>query len=157
VSLEPIRRSMTVACSPERAFRLFTREIGSWWPVEVHSRAADDFEGQGIEVERIEFQGRIGGRVLEHMSDGRTLPWAEVLAWEPPSCFVLSWHPSYSARPPTEVEVRFSAFGPGTLVELEHRGWEALGPEIAAEIQGSYAAGWIPTLERFRAHVEEVA
>ena len=96
MSLEPIRRSMTVACSPERAFRLFTREIGSWWPVEVHSRAADDFEGQGIEVERIEFQGRIGGRVLEHMSDGRTLPWAEVLAWEPVSYTHLTLPTIYS-------------------------------------------------------------
>ena len=156
MSVEPIRRSVTVACPPERAFRMFTQEIGSWWPVEMHSRTVDDFEGKGIKVERIEFQGRVGGGVLEHMSNGQTLPWAEVLAWDPPSGFVLSWHPSFSARPPTEVEVRFSASGPGTLVELEHRGWEALGPEIAA-IQGDYAAGWIPTLERFRTYVEEVA
>ena len=156
MSLEPIRRSVTVGCPPERAFRLFTEEIGAWWPVEVHSRAVDDFEGRGIEVERIEFQGRVGGRVLEHMSDGQILPWAEVLEWEPPARFVLSWHPSFSARPPTEVEVRFSATGAGTLVELEHRGWETLG-SVAAEIRGGYAGGWIPTLERFRTHVEEVA
>ena len=90
------------------------------------------------------------------MSDGQVLPWGQVLAWEPPSRFVLSWHPSFSSRPPTEVEVRFSASGPGTLVELEHRGWEALGPEITA-IRDNYATGWEPTLERFRAHVEEVA
>jgi uncharacterized protein YndB with AHSA1/START domain len=155
VSLEPIHRSVTVACSPERAFRLFTDEIGAWWPVEMHSRAVDDFEGGAIKVERIEFEGRVGGRVLEHMSDGQTLPWAEVLAWEPPSRLVLAWHPTFSARPPTEVEVRFTASGQGTLVELEHRGWESLGPSVA-EIRGNYAAGWIPTLERFRAHVEQV-
>ena len=156
MSLEPIRRSVTVACAPERAFRLFTEEIGDWWPVEVHSRAVDDFEGEGLKVERLEFQGRVGGRVLELMSNGQTLPWAEVLVWEPPSRFVLAWHPSFSARPPTEVEVRFSASGSGTLVELEHRGWEALGPS-AAGLNGSYAAGWIPTLERFRTHAEDVA
>jgi hypothetical protein len=156
VSLEPIRRSVSVACPPERAFRLFTEELGAWWPVEIHSRAVDDFGGQGIKVERIEFQGRVGGRVLEHMSNGQTLPWAEVMAWDPPAGFVLAWHPSFSSRPPSEVEVRFSASGNGTLVELEHRGWETLGPSIA-EIRGSYAAGWIPTLERFRIHVEEVA
>lgn len=156
MSIEPIRRSVTVACPPERAFRLFTEEIGAWWPVEVHSRAVDDFAGQDVKVERIEFQGRVGGRVLEHMSNGRSLPWAEVRVWEPPGRFVLSWHPSSSPRPPTEVEVRFSASGDGTMVELEHRGWEALGPSVA-EIRGGYAAGWKPTLERFRAYTEEPA
>jgi len=40
------------------------------------------------------------------------------------------------------------------LVELEHRGWERLGPEVA-ELKGEYAAGWIATLERFRAAAEE--
>jgi uncharacterized protein YndB with AHSA1/START domain len=156
VSQEPIRRSVTVGCPPEQAFRLFTEEIGSWWPVEVHSRAVDDFEDEGLKVERLEFQGRVGGQVLEHMSNGQALPWGEVVAWEPPTMFVLAWHPSFSTRPPTEVEVRFSSSGDGTLVELEHRGWEALGPDVAG-IRDDYAAGWIPTLERFRAHVEDAA
>ena len=156
MSLEPIRRSVTVACPPERAFGLFTGEIDDWWPVELHSRAVDDFEGEGLKVERLEFQGRVGGRVLEHMSNGQTLPWAEVLVWDPPTRFVLSWHPSSSARPPTEVEVRFSASGAGTLVELEHRGWEALGPSAAA-LRDGYVGGWVPSLERFRTYVEEVA
>jgi len=154
VSGEPIRRSVSVGSTPERAFRLFTEEIGTWWPVEMHSRAVDDFEGEGLKAERIEFQGRLGGRVLEHMSDGRVLPWGEVVAWEPPSRFVLSWHPSFSDRPPTEVEVRFTASGEATLVELEHRGWEALGPD-AAELMSGYSAGWAPTLERFRSAAEE--
>lgn len=161
MSTEPIRRSVVTGCDVERAFRLFTEEIGTWWPVQTHSRAVSDFEGEGVKVERIEFQTREGGQVLEHMSNGQALPWGEVIVWDPPSRFVLAWQPGFSERPPTELEIRFStADGGGTLVELEHRGWERLGDEAAAEVArlyGDYAAGWGLTLERFRAAAEEVA
>lgn len=156
MSMEPIRRSVTVGLDRERAFTLFTREMGSWWPVEMHSRAVDEFADEDLKVERVEFQARVGGLVLEHTSDGRALPWGEVLAWEPPERFVLAWHPSSSDRPPTEVEVRFTAGADGTLVELEHRGWERLGPEFA-EVRGGYDSGWAPTMERFRAAAAQAA
>ena len=154
MSTEPIRRSVSVRCGLERAFRLFTEEIGSWWPVETHSRAASDFEGRGVKVERIEFQPRAGGRVLEHLSDGQVLPWAVVTVWEPPHRFVLSWHPSFADRPPTEVEVRFSAQDGATFVELEHRGWERLGAGFEG-LRGGYAAGWGTLLERFQGAARE--
>ena len=38
MSIEPIRRSVTVAREAEQAFRIFTEEMGSWWPVERFSR-----------------------------------------------------------------------------------------------------------------------
>jgi hypothetical protein len=44
----------------------------------------------------------------------------------------------------------------GTVVELEHRGWERLGPGFA-EIRGGYDAGWAPTMERFRVAAGEAA
>jgi uncharacterized protein YndB with AHSA1/START domain len=157
MSVEPIKRSITVQRDLEQAFRIFTEEMGSWWPVENYSRATSDFEGEDVKVEGVEFQGREGGQVLEHLSNGRTLPWGDVLAWDPPRRFVLAWHPTFSDRPPTEVEVRFTPQGTGTLVELEHRGWERLAPDVEAVLRGNYAAGWITTLERFRAVAEEVA
>lgn len=146
--VEPIRRSVVARCSPERAFRVFTEEIGSWWPAQTHSRAAMEFEDQGLKVERIEFQGRQGGQVLEHMSNGETLPWAEVIAWEPPSRFALAWRPHSRPQPPTEVEVTFTQQKEGTLVVLEHRGWERL-TEVYQELYADYAGGWIQTLSRF--------
>jgi uncharacterized protein YndB with AHSA1/START domain len=156
MSLEPILRSVTVRASRERAFRAFTEEIGSWWPVRTHSRAASEFEEEGAKVERVEFQTRVGGEVLEHLSNGRVLPWGEVTLWEPPERFVLAWKPHPRDVPPTEVEVRFTARGDHTLVELEHRGWERL-PGDVTEARGDYAEGWVGTLERFRAFVEEAA
>ncbi|MCI0636152.1 MAG: SRPBCC domain-containing protein [Actinobacteria bacterium] len=156
MNTEPIQRSVTVSCDPDRAFRLFTEEIGSWWPVETHSRAASDLEGQDVKVEQVEFQTRAGGQVLEHLSDGQILPWGEVTVWEPPNRFVLAWHPSFAERPPTELEVRFTPRDGETLVELEHRAWERLGAGFD-ELRGSYADGWGTTLERFRAAAEAVA
>ncbi len=54
-----------------------------------------------------------------------------MLVWEPPSRLVLRWQLSADWRcdpqVATEVEVRFSAEGPGTRVDLEHRGLEAYG------------------------------
>jgi uncharacterized protein YndB with AHSA1/START domain len=147
--LDPIKKVVEVPIGPDDAFRLFTEDMGSWWPVETHSRAVSEHEDEGLAVERVEFQGVVGGRVIEHLSDGRALPWAEVLAWDPPERFVLSWHPSSASRPPTEVEVRFHPMASGTRVELEHRGWERLG-EGAAELRGGYQTGWDPTLARFR-------
>lgn len=155
MSTEPIVRSVSVQQGIEDAFRIFTEEIGSWWPVETHSRAASDFEGEDVKVERVEFQTRAGGHVLEHLSNGQTLRWAEILVWEPPRRFVLAWHPTFAERSPTEVEVRFTASDGGTVVELEHRGWERLGPGFA-ELRGSYAPGWVVVLHRFRSAAEEV-
>lgn len=146
--VEPIRRSVTVRCSIDRAFRLFTKEMGSWWPGETHSRAAMDFEGEGLKVERIEFQTRVGGHVLEHMSNGRSLPWGEVLVWEPPRRFVLGWKPHSRPQPPTEEEVTFTDRQGETEVVLEHRAWERLSGDFSG-LYTDYAGGWIQTLGRF--------
>jgi uncharacterized protein YndB with AHSA1/START domain len=153
-SLEPIHAHTTVGLDPERAFELFTDRIDSWWPVEHHSRAVDQFEN--VKTERIEFQPFVGGQVLEHMSNGQTLPWGEVLVWEPPARFVLAWKPNAGERPPTEVEVRFVATPEGTSVELEHRGWERLR-DVADAARPGYAAGWERTLARFAEAAEQEA
>ena len=55
-----------------------------------------------------------------------------------------------SAAPPTELEVRFPSQGAGTLVELEHRGWERLG-EVAEEARASYGEGGAGVLSMFAA------
>ena len=108
-------------------------------------------EGQGLKVERVEFQERAGGHVLEHLSDGRAEPWAEILRWDPPTGFVLAWRPHSRPQPPTEVEVTFTSTGDGTtVVQLEHRGWERL-TEDYRPVYESYAGGWIETLGRFAA------
>jgi uncharacterized protein YndB with AHSA1/START domain len=142
---------VTVRCAPERAFNLFTAQMGRWWPVESYSRAVSEFEHEDVEVAELEFQSLMGGSVLEHMSDGRILPWAEVIAWDPPRRVLMAWRPHSQPEPPTDVEVTFTARGHGTLVELEHRGWERLSENFREGLYDIYARGWITTLGCFAA------
>ena len=155
-TIAPIMRTVTVNRSVEEAFRIFTREMGSWWPLETHSMATDTYGGT-VRAESVVFEEREGGRVYEVMSDGTEGSWGTVLAWDPPHRFAMTWKPNANANPPTELEVRFAREGGGTRVELEHRGWERLG-EIAAEAREGYASGWPGVLELYQAAAnEEVA
>ena len=138
MSLEPIRKTLHVRCGVERAFELFTQGMTTWWPFDTHSRHD---EVDGAEVERVEFPTEPGRPVLEHLSSGDALPWAELLVREPPDRIVLAWKPNANPYPPTEVEVTFEPDGDGTRVALEHRAWERLG-DLAAEAHAGYDAGW---------------
>lgn len=139
--LEPVRQSVRVRRPIEAAFELFTRDIGTWWPVETHHARGD--------VVGVVFEGRLGGRIYERCRDGEVADWGEVLAWDPPSRVVFSWLPSRSRGAPTEVEVRFTAEDATTTrVEVEHRGWERLG-DLAAETRSSYLNGWPGVIGRF--------
>jgi len=146
-----IRRTVTVRTDPEHAFDLFTEQMGSWWPVGAYSRVVNEFADEGVEVVRLEFQPRMAGSILEHVSDGRVLPWAEVIAWDPPHRVVMAWRPHSLPEPPTEVEVTFTAGADGTVVELEHRGWEAASEAFREALYETYARGWVMTLRCFAA------
>jgi hypothetical protein len=62
---EPIVKSITVPWSPETAFRRFTSEIGSWWPLETHSLF-------GERTVTVTMEGHEGGRLYETDVDGDT-------------------------------------------------------------------------------------
>lgn len=131
--LSPVRQSVRVRRPIQEAFELFTRDIGTWWPVQTHHRRGD--------VIGLVFEGRTGGRIYERCGDGGTADWGRVLAWEPPHCVVFTWLAT-SGGEPTEVEVRFVAEDVAlTRVELEHRGWERLGA-TGAEQRTRYLNGW---------------
>jgi len=90
---EPVRQSVVVRCPLAETFALFTDGLDSWWPLHTHSIAADTFESR-VSVESITLEKRVGGRVLERMSDGTEAPWGTILVWEPPTRFVMSWKPT---------------------------------------------------------------
>jgi uncharacterized protein YndB with AHSA1/START domain len=139
-ALQPVRKQISVECDLDNAFRTFTRDIATWWPVESHSITG---EGATPVVEP-----RVGGRMYERGSDGKECDWATILVYEPPHRIVLEWKVN-SAAPPTEVEVRFSQDGDATRVELEHRGWEQY-PSGGTEERGSYDTGWDQVLGLYR-------
>jgi uncharacterized protein YndB with AHSA1/START domain len=146
---EPVRRSVVVRRPLAETFALFTDGLDTWWPLHSYSIAADTFEGR-VTVESITFEKRVGGRVLERMSDGTEAPWGTILEWDPPSRFVMSWKPNMTDGPSTEVEVAFTSLGDlGTRIDLEHRGWELLGVD-AANNRGGYDDGWKALFELFQ-------
>jgi uncharacterized protein YndB with AHSA1/START domain len=132
--IEAIRRTVTVDCVVEEAFRVFTADATSWWPVDTHSI-------HGSAVKEVVFEGREGGEVYELTAAGEKGHWATVVTWDPPSRLVLAWNILEREAVPTEVEIRFLPEGESTRVELEHRGWEAIAEEAAAK-RGSYDTGW---------------
>jgi uncharacterized protein YndB with AHSA1/START domain len=145
VAIAPVQKSIHVPCSVQLAFEVFTRETASWWPVREHSLHGED-------VREIVFEGHAGGSVYEVTRDGERGHWATVLAWEPPGRLVLSWEVN-PARAATELELRFTADGDGTRVDLEHRHWERLEDE-ARSVRDNYDAGWDVVLDAYAARLE---
>lgn len=140
--IQPVVESVEVGLVVEEAFRLFTEQMHTWWPVARHSI------GEG-KVETIVFEGRTGGRVYERWDDGAEADWADILEWDPPHRLRLAWHPNESGLS-TDVEVSFAASEAGTRVELTHWGWENLGADAVAARE-SYSGGWKTVLDIFRA------
>ena len=64
-----VRHSVTVEASLDKAFSVFTDDIGSWWPPEHHL-------GQVVEMV---FEPRVGGQIFDRMADGSESHWARVL------------------------------------------------------------------------------
>jgi uncharacterized protein YndB with AHSA1/START domain len=138
--IEVIRKTVTVDCAVEEAFRVFTSDALSWWPVEGHSIAG--------KVSEIVFEPRVGGEVYEVAESGERGHWADVLEWDPPRRLLLAWNVLNREGELTEVEVRFAPEDGGTRVELEHRGWERVATNAEGK-RDSYDGGWSYVLGKY--------
>lgn len=138
--IEAVRKSVTVDCTVEEAFRIFTADVQSWWPTDTHSL-------HGEKVRTVVFEEHEGGEVYEIASSGEKGHWATVVSFEPPSRLVLAWEVNPRALG-TEVEVRFRPESGGTRVELEHRGWDRLAEDAEAK-RGDYDSGWDLVLDKY--------
>jgi uncharacterized protein YndB with AHSA1/START domain len=144
-----IRHEIVVEAPIERAFSVFTKDLGSFKPPE-HNLL-------GVEIAETVFESRVGGHVYDRGVDGSECRWARVLVYEPPNRVVISWDISprwqieTDPEKTSDVEVRFIAETPErTRVELEHRnldrhgdGWEAVREGVDSE------GGWPTYLRRF--------
>ena len=129
-----IRKQLTVEAPLDRAFRVFTANMGAWWPKDHH----------------------IGKAALKDcvIEDGSECEWGKVLEWEPPRRLVLAWQLDegfkYDPKLVTEVEVTFTLLGPMlTRVDFEHRNLERFG-EAAERLRGAMGTGWGQILESYR-------
>ena len=131
-SVAPIVKTLTLSCSADHAFVVFTERIADWWPVADHSIT-------GAEATVI-IEGREGGRILEVDTSGGEHMWGEINTWSPVSRLAYSWHPGYDASAATHVEVTFESDGAGCVVTLVHSGWASDDAALAS--RDSYDAGW---------------
>lgn len=137
--LAPLRHAVYLPLSPVRAFDVFTAEITRWWPLVTHSV----WGGQAVSVH---FEPGVGGRLLETRADGEQCQWARVTEWAPGQRLAMLWHPGKPPETSQEVVVTFREMDGGTLVELEHRGWNDTAQ--SAELRERYDGGWRGVLQR---------
>ncbi|RAK69193.1 SRPBCC family protein [Phenylobacterium kunshanense] len=119
--------ALRVKAAPDRAFAVFTGEIGAWW------RPNGLFQTTPRDPGRLAFEPGEGGRLVETLADGKVFEIGRVLVWDPPERLVFSWR--QANFPPdllTEVEVRFEAVGEETRVSVEHRGFDRVPADSAA-------------------------
>jgi uncharacterized protein YndB with AHSA1/START domain len=144
-----LRKIIRVNAPPAVAWRVFTEQMRTWWPLATHKI------GNTAAVDAI-IEPRAGGRWYERGDDGSTCDWGRVLVWEPPSRLLLTWEITadwkHDPALHTEVEVRFIPDGAGTRVELAHRGLDQYG-DRRDQMRGIFdsAGGWSGILERFAA------
>jgi uncharacterized protein YndB with AHSA1/START domain len=140
---ETIRKEVRVEAPPATAYRVFTQDMSGWWPFASHSV-------YGSESTEALLEAAPGGRWFERTPDGRESVWGTVVEADPPVRLLMTFHPG--RRPedaePMHVEIRFTRDGTGTLVTLEHHGWQNCSPEQLAEFEG-YEQGWEFVLGRY--------
>jgi hypothetical protein len=141
-------RTVEVDVDPATAFQVFTEEIGSWYRSGRYSWNAPE------RAVGIRFEPGVGGRLLEVWDEasGQGYEMGRILIWEPGVRLVFQYRNAHlPADPLTEVEVRFDPLGGGTMVTLEHRGFDRLPPHIGKEWEGR---AWINFMTWFESYVE---
>lgn len=151
-----LRKVTMVQAPPAVAWRVFTEQMGTWWPLTAYKI------GKANALDAV-MEPRVGGRWYERGDDGSTCDWGSVLLWEPPSRLVLSWDITadwqYDPDLKTEIEVRFIAEGESaTRVELEHRKLDRYGAR-REEMRRIFdtEGDWCRLLAMFAARAAEAA
>lgn len=120
-----------LACSPTRAFSLFTEHAGAWWPAD--RRHTND----AASTVRIEASGRF----YERANDGTEVELGIVREFVPARRLVLDWYPGTGPTAPTRVEVTFVASDVGTSVTVRH-GPGIAGDELFTKRVSAYDRSW---------------
>lgn len=144
--------SLRVAASPERAFEVFTREIGSWWkPNQLFELTP---RGDGV----LRFEGEEGGRLVTTLPSGKEFEVGRIEAWRPGERLAFTWRQATFAEDQlTRVEVRFEPVGEETRVTVEHRGWDAIPQEHVARHGFPLGVFQLRQAEHWRSLLAEMA
>jgi uncharacterized protein YndB with AHSA1/START domain len=151
----PVRKTITVKASVERAFTVFTDRFDTWWPKSHHI-------GESPLATSV-IEARVGGRCYGRCVDGTDCPWGTILVWDPPRRFVMAWQitPEWKYEPDleksSEVELTFTPLADGTTrVDLEHRRFDRHGDGAETMRKGVESPeGWGALLKLYAAAASE--
>jgi len=142
-----VKKTLLLNCSQEKAFRVFTEQMGQWWPAAHHIGK--------LPFQEVVIEPRSEGGWYELDANKGKCPWGRVLVWEPPRRLLLAWHlnAKFEFHPDpdraSELELRFVATGQHqTRVEFEHRGIERHG-EGYEKLRDALDGGWAGILDQF--------
>ena len=149
MSIAPVKCSVDVKGTAARAFEIFSKSAGAWWP---RGKTPASHPHVDLIIEPKE-----DGRWFERDAQGTETQWGKVIAWEPPRRLVLGWQLNHQFRfdPKvlTEVEILFEELPGGiTRVSLEHRDLERLGTDAEA-LAGKIRSGWPERMGNFAQYV----
>jgi len=116
--------ALRVPGSPERAFRVFTEEVGLWWRDDPLFRFTPRSPGA------LAFEPPHGdqpGRFVERLASGKSFTIGEVSVWEPGRRLVFGWRQAtFTPEQHTEVAITFEPVGEETRVTVQHTGWDSV-------------------------------
>ena len=140
IRIAPVKKSIVVEATPQRAFEVFTAGIDRWWP-KTHGIGSAPVRQSLIEP----FEG---GRWYSTCEDGSEVVIGHVRIWQPGARFAVSWEINARWKPEprvayaSEVDVRFTADGADrTRVDLEHRDFERM-EDGGESLRNDVDRGW---------------
>lgn len=137
---EILTRTISLNCSIEHAFEVFTDRIDLWWP-RSHRRHRDG-------TLRI-----AGDALVDRSPDGHEWTMATIARMEPPSLLTLDWYPG-SPGAPTAVEVRFTRNDRRTEIVVTHRPLPE-ARSIWPQRVDTFERGWSAVLTALKSNIEE--
>ena len=142
--LDPIVKTIDVACAQEKAFGLFVTGMGSWWPLDKRSMS---LMNGGQPAKSLRIDAKEGGQIVEIGPDDTEYLWGTITSYDPHELVRMDFHMGLPPENASLVEVRFTALeDERTRVELTQSNFEAFG-DMAEMMRGGYGSGWVIIFE----------
>lgn len=142
--------SLRVPAAPEKAFDVFTEDIGLWWRPGALFQLTPRGDGT------LSFQDR--ERLVTTLPNGKVFEIGRVHVWLRGERLAFSWRQAtFAPDQVTEVDIRFEQAGAETRITVEHRGWDTIPQDHVARhgfplqhTQLHLATHWRTALDSFR-------
>jgi uncharacterized protein YndB with AHSA1/START domain len=108
--------SVRVKASPERAFDIFTRDVGLWWTPDPLFAITPRGDG------KLAFEDQ--ARLITRLPDGKVFEIGRVTLWSPGRRLAFTWRQAtFAPEQTTRVDVLFEPVDEATRVTVTHYGW----------------------------------